>query len=240
VWNHFDPDDYAAMSRDAETLEGPASAFAAGIAKELDVDVLAGSIFEKREGGTTANTSVHFGSDGTQKAVYRKIHLYDASIPSQQAVESSVITPGEAVVTSQTAGGKLFSPSICYDLRFPELFRVAAVEGADFITMSSGFPFGTTRDHWEVLLRARAIENQLFVVASNHCGFHKSEWRSGGNSLIVDPWGVVIAKAGDEEQWLVADLNFDYQQSVREKLPALKNRRPAAYGSSLAEPAIVV
>jgi predicted amidohydrolase len=123
--------------------------------------------------------------------------------------------------------------SICYDLRFPELYRILAVRGAEVIAVPSAFTLSTTRDHWEVLVRARAIENQCFVIAPNQIGAHAPGLRSGGRSLIVDPWGLVLAGAADRETAIVADLDLDLLQDVRRRLPSLANRRPEAYDWSV-------
>jgi predicted amidohydrolase len=119
--------------------------------------------------------------------------------------------------------------SICYDLRFPELYRILALRGARLIAVPSAFTLATTRDHWEALLRARAIENQAFVVAANQVGEHPGGNRSGGRSMIVDPWGVVLAQAADGVGHITADLDLDGQQRIRRTLPSLANRRPSAY-----------
>jgi predicted amidohydrolase len=119
--------------------------------------------------------------------------------------------------------------SVCYDLRFPELYRILAVRGARVITVPSAFTLETGRDHWDVLLRARAIENQAFVVAPNQIGEAPPHYRSYGRSAILDPWGVVLAQAPDEECFIAADLDLERQDRVRSTLPSLANRRPAAY-----------
>ena len=119
--------------------------------------------------------------------------------------------------------------SVCYDVRFPELFRQLSAGGAQVLVVPSAFTLATTRDHWEVLLRARAIENQCFVIAPNQIGEHPGGFRSGGRSMIVDPWGIVLASAPDAETAIVADLDFDALRSIRERLPALEHRRPEVY-----------
>lgn len=119
--------------------------------------------------------------------------------------------------------------AICYDLRFPELFRILALRGAHVVTLPSAFTLATTRDHWEVLVRARAIENQCFVVAPNQIGAHPPGNRSGGRSMIVDPWGLVLALAPDDEGHVVAELDLERQRQIRATLPSLANRRPQAY-----------
>ncbi|MGO9498549.1 MAG: nitrilase-related carbon-nitrogen hydrolase, partial [Solirubrobacteraceae bacterium] len=127
-------------------------------------------------------------------------------------------------------GGVKLGMTICYDVRFPELYRMLAMRGATVVTVPAAFTLATTRDHWEVLLRARAIENQCFVIAPNQIGAHPPGHRAGGRSLIVDPWGLVLASAPDAETAIVADLDFDTVQSVRKRIPALTHRRTDVYG----------
>jgi len=136
--------------------------------------------------------------------------------------------PGSEPVLTK-AGGAEVGLTVCYDLRFPELFRILAVRGARILTVPSAFTLATTRDHWEPLVRARAIENQAFVIAANQIGEHAPGLRSGGRSMIVDPWGVVLAVAPDREAHVVADLDLDQQDDIRRRLPSLANRRPEAY-----------
>jgi predicted amidohydrolase len=121
--------------------------------------------------------------------------------------------------------------SICYDVRFPELYRLLTLRGTEIVSVPSAFTLATTRDHWEILLRARAIENQCFVVAPNQIGSHPGGYRSGGRSMIVDPWGLVLATAPDTETTIVADLDREVLRDVRRRLPALTHRRPEVYGS---------
>ena len=148
-----------------------------------------------REKGS--NTSVHIGPDGEVRAVYRKIHMFDVEVGGRTYRESEHEEAGDEVVLSETAGGVELGLTVCYDLRFPELYRILAVRGARVITVPAAFTLATTRDHWEVLLRARAIEDQAFVIAANQIGEHAKGYRSGGRSMIVDPWGVVLAQAPD-------------------------------------------
>jgi deaminated glutathione amidase len=214
----------------AETLDGPALRWAREIARELGVDLVAGSIAERRAGSEKlANTSVHVGPDGEDRAVYRKVHMFDVEIDGRSYSESDVEQAGEEIVSSATADGVELGLAICYDLRFPELFRILAVRGARVIVLPSAFTLPTTRDHWETLLRARAIENQTFVIAANQVGPHPGGQRSGGRSMVVDPWGVVLAQAPDRAGYALAELDFNYQREIRAKLPSLANRRPVAY-----------
>jgi deaminated glutathione amidase len=214
----------------AQTLEGAAIEWARATARELEVDLVAGSILERVAGqGKLANTSVHVDPRGELKAVYRKVHMFDVDVGGHSYRESDIEEPGEEVVLSETADGVELGLSICYDLRFPELFRILAVRGARVIALPAAFTLATTRDHWETLLRARAIENQAFMVAANQVGSHPGGHRSGGRSMIVDPWGLVLAQASDSEGHIVAELDFERQHEIRAQLPALANRRAEVY-----------
>jgi predicted amidohydrolase len=179
-----------------------------------------------------ANTSLLIDPDGEIAAVYRKIHMFDVEVGGVVYRESEHEQPGEELVVSAAAGGAELGLSICYDIRFPELYRILAIRGARIFTVPAAFTVPTTRDHWEILLRARAIEDQAFVVAANQIGEHDCgppALRSGGRSMIVDPWGIVLAHAPDRECHIVADLDLDAQARIRRELPALANRRPSAY-----------
>jgi predicted amidohydrolase len=211
----------------AQTLEGPAIQWARSVARELGIDLVAGSIVERVPGQEkTSNTSVHIGPDGEPKATYRKLHMFDVEVDGTVYAESQHEQPGDAVVTSELEGAIKLGMSICYDLRFPELYRSLA---ADVVSIPSAFTLATTRDHWEILLRARAIENQCFVVAPNQIGEHPGGYRSGGRSMIVDPWGLVLACAPDTETAIVAELDLDRLAEVRRRLPSLTHRRPEVY-----------
>jgi deaminated glutathione amidase len=214
----------------AEPLDGPALSWARGVARELGIDLVAGSIAERVEGAERgANTSVHVGPDGEDRAVYRKIHMFDVEVGGRTYRESEHEAPGEEIVGSELADGEGLGLTICYDLRFPELFRILAVRGATVITVPAAFTETTTRDHWEVLLRARAIEDQCFVVAANQIGEPAPGIRTGGRSMIVNPWGLVLSQAPDFETFILADLDFDRLRGIRTKLPSLANRRAGAY-----------
>ena len=213
----------------AETLEGPTIAWARDLARELGVDLVAGSLVERREGHEKlANTSVHVGTDGELRGVYRKIHMFDVTVAGKDYRESASQEGGDEIVTSEAAGARL-GLSVCYDLRFPELFRILAVRGARIVTLPAAFTKVTGQAHWDVLIRARAIENQAFVVAADQIGRHPPDDESFGGSQIVDPWGEVLARAADEECFVVADLDLSRQDEVREALPSLANRVPSAY-----------
>lgn len=215
------------MIAQAEPLPGPTSDWLSALANELEITLCAGSITEKSfQPGKGYNTSLIFGPDGALLGQYRKMHLFDVVIPGgANNTESDYMTPGEKVVLTNPPDARL-GHATCYDLRFPELFRALARGGADVLVVPAAFLYVTGRDHWEILLRARAIENQAFVIAANQFGEHAPGLRSWGHSLIVDPWGEILAEAsGETEEVILATLQPSRLQSVREKLPALKHRR---------------
>jgi predicted amidohydrolase len=214
----------------AETLEGPTVKWARDSARELGIDLVAGSIVERREGREKlSNTCVHVGPDGELKAVYRKIHMFDVIVGGVEYRESASEEPGEEIVLSQAGGGVQLGLTVCYDLRFPELYRILAVRGARVLPLPAAFTKVTGQAHWELLIRARAVENQAFVVAADQVGTHPPDKESYGGSMIVDPWGLVLARAPDEETFVAADLDFARQDEIREQLPSLANRVPSAY-----------
>jgi deaminated glutathione amidase len=218
------------LAAGAEPLDGPAVEWAREAARELGIDLIAGSIVEKiPRRAKHANTSVHVSPSGDIKAVYRKIHLFDVEVDGTVYRESDGEDPGEELVTTTLQDGTELGMAVCYDLRFPELFRIVTLRGARILALPSAFTLATTRDHWEVLVRARAIENQCFVLAPNQIGEHAPGKRSGGRSLIVDPWGTVLATAPDAECHIAAELDLARQDEVRRTLPALAHRRPGAY-----------
>lgn len=219
----------------AQPLDGPAISWARRVAQELAIDLVAGSIAElvldlpKRQ-----NTCVHVGPDGELRSVYRKLHMFDVEVEGVSYAESAHEQPGEEVVLSELAGGAVLGLTVCYDLRFPELYRRLALRGAEVISVPSAFTLATTRDHWEILLRARAVENQCFVVAANQVGEHPGGFRSGGRSMIVDPWGLVLASVPDTEGVAVADLDFDNLLAIRRRFPTLGHVREDIYGRQAA------
>lgn len=213
----------------AESLSGPSLEAARGWARDLGVAVLAGSVVERVEGEErTYNTSVLIQPDGAVTATYRKIHLFDVEVGGLTYRESAGALPGDQVVVGEALGRKI-GMSVCYDLRFPELYRALTVRGAEILAVPAAFTATTGKDHWEPLLRARAIENQAFVIAPNQIGVHANGTASHGRSMIVDPWGVVLAQAADEETVIVVDLDFALLAAVRTRLPALEHRRPDVY-----------
>jgi deaminated glutathione amidase len=219
------------MAAAAEPLDGRCISWARLVARELGIDLVAGSIVERVAGrAKSSNTSVHVGRDGELRGVYRKIHMFDVEVDGVVYAESENEQPGDEAVVTELADGVRLGMTVCYDLRFPELFRIVAVRGAEVIAVPSAFTLATTRDHWEVLLRARAIENQCFVIAPNQIGAHPPGNRSGGRSAIINPWGLMLASAPDIETAIVADLDFAILRDVRRRLPSLAHRRPEAYG----------
>ena len=217
------------MRAGAQPLEGPVAEWARELARELAIDLVAGSFSEIGAGGQLHNTSLHVTPAGEIRSSYRKIHMFDVVVGATEYRESAVYTPGEEIVVSATDAGVPLGMTVCYDLRFPELYRILALRGARILLVPAAFTMATTRDHWEALLRARAIENQAFVIAANAIGEYLPGRVVGGRSMIIDPWGVVLAQAGDGPCAIVAELDLERQTRVREQLPSLANRRPAAY-----------
>lgn len=218
----------------AEPIPGPLSQALAAAAKEHGIYLLGGSFNELHDDASderTYNTSLLFDPNGERIAAYRKIHLFDAVIDGKLAArESSRNRPGGEVVTADTAFGRV-GLTICYDLRFPELYRALALAGAQVVFVPSNFTERTGRDHWEVLLRARAIENGVFVVAPATIGSGGGEFKAFGRSLVVDPWGTVLACAPDTEGITIATLDLDRVDAVRASLPTLHHIRPDAYAN---------
>jgi predicted amidohydrolase len=210
----------------AEPLDGPTLTLMRGLARELEVHLLAGSITEDAPGETRRyNTSVLFGPDGEHLGVYRKIHLFDVDLPGRVTIkESDAKLPGAEIVTVATSLGSI-GMTICYDLRFPELYRRLAFAGARILMVPSAFTFPTGEAHWETLIRARAIENQSYVIAPAQFGPNVHGFSDYGNSMIVDPWGRVLARAGDREGVVLAPIDMDYLERVRRELPSLAHAR---------------
>jgi deaminated glutathione amidase len=221
-------DDYLAG---AEPLGGRPITWARELARDLGIDLVAGSVAERREGHErVSNTSVHVGPDGEIRAVYRKIHMFDIEVEGTVYRESEHSEPAAEIVLSETANGTGLGLTVCYDLRFPELYRILALRGARIITVPANFTRVTGAAHWEVLLRARAIEDQVFVIAPGQGRLPGPEGDSYGNSMIVDPWGEVLGRAPMEgEHVIAAELDLARQDDIREKLPSLAHRVDAAY-----------
>lgn len=210
----------------SESIPGPTSALMAQLARELRIYLLAGSFLETAPGGGKAyNTSLFLGPTGELLALYRKIHLFDVDIKGGvSTMESEARQPGAAVVVAETE----FCPmgmTICYDLRFPELYRALVSKGAQIILVPSAFTALTGEAHWEPLLRARAIENQVYIVAPNQVGKNPRSFATYGNSMIIDPWGRVLARASDIPCVIFAEIDLSYLAKVRAELPALSHRK---------------
>ena len=214
----------------AEPLDGGESVEAmAGWARTHGITLVGGSITERREGREKlSNTCVVFDADGAVVAVYRKIHLFDVEVGGHVYRESEAEEPGEEPVIARLEDWPI-GLSVCYDVRFPELYRILALEGAELVTVPAHFTTPTGKDHWHVLLRARAIENQLYVAAAAQVGETLPGKPSYGRSLIIDPWGIVLAQAPDEPTVISAEIDRARLRDVREKLPSLKNRVADAY-----------
>jgi predicted amidohydrolase len=211
----------------AEPVPGPRTERLAEVAARHRMWVHGGSVLE-REGKRVFNTSALFDRDGSMVATYRKIHLFDADPPGAvPSRESSVFSAGDQLVTAETEFGRV-GLSICYDVRFPELYRSLAVQGATILFVPAAFRFETGVDHWEPLLRARAIEDQAFVVAAAQWGTWGPpgrERRNFGHSLVADPWGRLVAEAPDGVGVTLAELDLGQVERTREILPALRHRR---------------
>jgi deaminated glutathione amidase len=213
----------------AESLDGGETVDAmSGWARTHGITLVGGSIAERREGREKlSNTCVVFDPQGEIAAVYRKIHMFDVEVGGVVYRESESEEPGDGPLGCDVEGWKL-GLTVCYDLRFPELYRILAVEGAELVTVPAAFTLFTGKDHWELLLRARAVENQCYVAAANQWGIVEGK-ASFGRSSIVDPWGVVLAQAPDEDGVISAELDREHMERIRRTLPSLANRQPAAY-----------
>jgi deaminated glutathione amidase len=227
-WNAIGDAD--TMHANAEPLEGGESVEAmASWARAHGITLVGGSITERREGREKlSNTSIVFDPDGDIVGLYRKIHMFDVEVGGLVYRESEAEEAGEEPVVVESESWPI-GLSVCYDVRFPELYRILALEGAELVTVPAHFTLYTGKDHWHVLLRARAIENQCYVAAAAQIGETRPGRPSYGRSLIVDPWGIVVAEAPDEETVVSAELDRAHLHEIREKLPSLANRQPGAY-----------
>lgn len=228
TWSYLGPgkDSHAA----AERVPGDLTRILADKARERSIYLHAGSILEKvSEHDKLYNTTVVFDPSGDIVARYRKMHLFDVDIAGEKAFrESDEIEPGEEIVTFDLDGIRV-GLAICYDVRFPELFRILALSGAEIIMLPAAFTLMTGKDHWEPLIRARAIENTVFMIAAAQVGSHPPGRMCFGRSMVVDPWGVVLAQAGDIPTVITATLELDEISRVRRQIPSLKNRTPDRY-----------
>lgn len=218
----------------AEPITGSDVALMQQLARDHRVWIVAGSIAVHEPGDThLRNASLVITPDGAIAARYDKMHMFDVSVGGVSYRESDAERGGSHIVTHpvafDTGGTWNLGLSVCYDLRFPELYRIMALRGATIFSVPAAFTERTGRDHWEVLLRARAIENASFVIAANAIGDHGGGKRSYGRSMIIDPWGVVLAQAGDDESVIFADLDPRVLREVRANIPVFASRAPAAY-----------
>lgn len=213
----------------AESIPGPTTELLMRKAKEHHIWIHGGSISEVNpDGPRTYNTTVLINPDGDIVARYSKLHNFDMTLPDGSSVrESDRKEPGKEIVTVQTELGHL-GFAICYDMRFPELFRLMALQGAQIIFLPANFTMPTGKDHWEPILRARAIENGCYIIAPDQTGV-KEKFTAYGNSMVVDPWGTVIARASDKPGVILAEIDLDYLESVRQRNPSIHNRRTDLY-----------
>ena len=222
--NYMGPDPQSA----AEQIPGETSIFLGRKAKEHGVWIAGGTMQEILGDRLPKNTMLLIGPDGAVCAKYSKLHMFDVQIEGgASSRESAVNTPGSKIVTVQTPLG-MIGMAVCYDIRFPELFRLLALSGAQIICVPASFTRKTVQAHWETLLRARAIENGVYILAANQIGV-KPTMTAGGHSMIIDPWGRVLAEAGEETGCIYTQIDLDYLDSVRHQIPSLKNRRTDVY-----------
>jgi predicted amidohydrolase len=210
----------------AEPIPGPTSERLSALARELNIYLLGGSILEEIAGSDKAyNTSLLFDPKGTLAASYRKIHLFDVDLANGVSLrESATREYGDGIVVAQTDLCAM-GLTVCYDLRFPELYRGLASQGAEVVFVPSAFTAFTGQAHWEALLRARAIENQAYVIAPDQFGKSPRSFETHGHSMIVDPWGRIVAELADGPGIITAEIDLDYLARVRAELPALKHRK---------------
>jgi deaminated glutathione amidase len=228
-WTYLGPS--SGFESAAQTIPGPIIEILQEKAREHNMIVHGGSIVERdpQLAGKFYNTSVLINRDGEIVARYRKIHLFDVDLSNgEKHYESERIEPGNDIVIAEI-DGITFGLTICYDLRFPELYRLLALKGAQIIMVPAGFTLHTGRDHWEVLLRARAIENLCYVIAPAQVGTYPPNRQCFGRSMIVNPWGLVLAQAQDSPTAIIADIDLKQIEQAREQIPCLENRRPTAY-----------
>jgi deaminated glutathione amidase len=210
----------------AEPIPGPSSNALSNLARELGIHLLAGSILEEISNSERAyNTSLLFDPAGKPIACYRKIHLFDVDLPNGVSLrESQTRAHGQSVVVVKTELGTM-GLSVCYDVRFPELYRKLAEQGSDMIFVPSAFTAYTGEAHWATLLRARAIENQAYVIAPDQFGKSANSFETHGHSMIIDPWGRIVAELPEGPGVITATIDLDYLAKVRAELPALSHRR---------------
>ncbi len=212
----------------AEPVPGPTTDFFCEQAAKHKVWIVSGSFPEEQENGKPYNTLILADPEGNIRCRYRKLHMFDVEVENTPSYkESDHNTAGNEIVLVDTELGRL-GFAICYDLRFGEMFRIMALQGAQVIFLPASFTMNTGKDHWETLLRARAIENGVYIVAPNQMG-KKTNMLAYGKSMIIDPWGDVIARASDKTGSILAEIDLDYLERVRRQIPSLENRRRDMY-----------
>ena len=220
------------LAQEAESIPGgPTFQRLSGLARELGLWLEAGSIYEHNpeDPARPFNTTFLIRPDGTLAAKYAKLHPFDVVLPNGvTSRESDRVCPGHDLTVADTELGKL-GFGICYDIRFGEMFRIMALEGTKIFAVPANFTVNTGKDHWEILVRARAIENECYVIAPDQMG-KKPRFTADGNSMIVDPWGTVIARASEKTGVITAEIDLDYVTKVRQSTFTLDNRRPDVYG----------
>ncbi len=228
-WTYLGP--YAGFDEVAQTIPGPAIELLQEKARKHKMIVHGGSIVERHPhlADKFYNTSVLINRDGEIVACYRKMHLFDVVLANgEKHYESERIVSGTQIVTAEVDGVS-FGLAICYDLRFPELFRSLALQGAQILMLPAAFTLHTGRDHWEILLRARAIENLCYVVAPAQVGTYPPNKHCFGRSMIIDPWGLVLAQAQDYPDVILVDIDLAQVERVRTQIPCLEHRKPQRY-----------
>ena len=227
------PENFPFIGREGEQVrvaedldDGPSVQCLREFAVQHRVAIVGGSIpLKAADASKVTNTCLVFGPDGQVVARYDKMHLFDVSVDEEHAFqESSYVEPGKRIVTASLLG-RTVGLSICYDLRFPELYRAQALAGAEMLFVPSAFTVPTGKVHWETLLRARAIENQCYVVAPAQFGRHNARRASFGHTMVVDPWGQIVGQCPEKDTALVCDVDFEFLKSVRNRLPSLEHAR---------------
>jgi len=214
----------------SEPYPGKSTSRIQTLAKKHEVIIIAGSIPEQGEGEKEIyNTTYVFDQQGELLGKHRKIHLFDIDIPGKITFkESDVLSRGEEVTIVDTKFGKI-GIGICYDVRFPEIFQIMEEEGAKFVVVPGAFNMTTGPAHWELLMRSRALDNQLYIAAISPARNLEASYHAYGHSMIVDPWGRILEELSEKEDFIYRELDFDYQQQVRRELPTRKNRRKDLY-----------
>ena len=199
------------------------------MARDAGVTLVGGS-FPEEEDGKLYNASFVFARDGSQRARHCKAHLFDIDVEGGQHFhESEVFTPGDSITTFRTAG-HTFGLAVCFDIRFPELFRAMALKGAEAVFVPASFNMTTGPMHWELSFRMRAVDNQLFTIGASPAQDKYGVYHAYGHSIVCDPWGKVLVDAGENESVTLVDIDLSENERVRQQLPLLSARRPSLYG----------